>query len=223
MVVVGIAALMLLTVQVVLAYAPVDSVDVGPFKVDLVTYTVGSDDVSNWVYAVTTVPTQTDVNALSHWVLGFDLNCYEVVEPVTVVSTLSQEQCNAYTDGTSYYTCQEDTYDVEYGTDPTTDLYGVKWDIVGEDGLKPGAKALTHMFELKLYATEHYIGDASVAVKYGTNKDIATIAGPVCDTSAVDVTSLSAAPGGRWALTLVVVGLMTIALMGTSRVVRQRD
>jgi hypothetical protein len=194
-VIIAVAVLMFVAVQVVLAYAPVDSVTISSYQVDLVTYTLGTNE-SHWIYAITAKPNAVAVRpcgAISHWVLGFDLTCYDPVVPAdqTKVSTVTDlPQC---LDGT--YNCLPADYYVEHGRDPTTDVDGVKWNIIGDEGLKPGDAPTTHVFKLSLYGPDQDIGDALVAIKYGNTSRTETITGPLCAPSVVDVMSFSAGSG----------------------------
>jgi hypothetical protein len=192
-VIISVAVLMFVAVQVVLAFTPEDTVTVGAFKVDLVTYTLGTNE-SNWIYAITVLPgSWPDMKGLSHWILGFDLGCYTDVWPEEsiTVDTVTIDQC---TDGT--YNCVDAQYGIEYGYDPTTYVDGIKWNFAGGQQLEPGDNTpFTHVFEMTLGGPAQYEGQAVVGAKTGDGSYTGSILGPACQPSAVEVASLSAHSG----------------------------
>lgn len=205
-----VAAMMLLSVQAVLAY--LDRVVLQDYIVDLVGYDINGNQ-STWVYAVTYNISSTNESppALSHWTLGMDLTCYDVVEPAAA-------ETNAYTTPTDpaygcgdTYTCAEATYAlVEYGKDATLGLVdGIKWaDVSSGPQIGPSTPD-TQIFVLTVQADEHRIGEVPVGVKYGANNNITgTITGPVCPPNAVQMASVSASSGG-WATPILLMAILT--------------
>ncbi|MGC9348390.1 MAG: hypothetical protein ACP5JG_09660 [Anaerolineae bacterium] len=216
-VIISVAVLMFVAVQVVLAFSPVDTVTVGPYKVDLVTYTLGTNE-SNWIYAITAVPgTYSDTSGLSHWILGFNLGCYTHVYPeqtITFETIDNIDQCN---DGT--YNCVDAGYYIEYGYDPTTGVDGLKWNFSSGEQLEPGGPdedPFTHVFEMTLSGPDQYTGETVVGVKTGHSTLEGTILGPSCEPSAVRVASLSAKSGMA---TPVIVSLVVMAGLATTGIV----
>jgi hypothetical protein len=206
-----IATMMLLSVQAVLAY--LDRVILQDYIVDLVNYEVNGNQ-STWVYAVTyntDGPTE-DPPALSHWMLGMDLSCYEIIIPeeekTYTTPTDSQYECGAT------YTCTQATYnEIEYGSDPTLGLMsGVKWGDVIAGPQVSLATPDTQIFVLTVEADEHRIGEIPVGVKYGNQYNITgTIMGPVCSPNAVEMTAVSANSGG---IAPPILLMLTLALGG---------
>jgi hypothetical protein len=201
--------MMLLSVQAVLAY--LDRVVLQDYIVDLVSYEINGNQ-STWVYAVTYNVSSTNQSppALSHWTLGMDLTCYDVVEPVAA-------ETNAYTTPTDpaygcgdTYTCTQATYDlVEYGADPTLGLTdGVKWaDVIVGPQIGP-SNPTTQIFILTVQAAEHRIGDVLVGVKYGNTGEVTgTITGPVCAPNAVEMAAVNASSGG-WATPVLLMAIL---------------
>ncbi|MFW5942247.1 MAG: hypothetical protein ACOC9V_06255 [Chloroflexota bacterium] len=203
-------------------YAVVDSVTLYDgsdpvHQVDLLTTEVDGANVT-YTYAITGL---SDVPfALSHWVLAID-------------TCISEEFLVSPADGSTYdtptdldeceddYDCEPASYDVTAGFDGSTGMTGLKFDIIGEEGLNEGE---THIFEITV---KDVLGDEDVNLltKYGdtdTGGD-EEITGPVCPgPTAVTFSSSNVSSQATSAL-LPFVLLMGLGLATVSVVVWRRQ
>lgn len=186
-------------------------------QVDLLSTEVDGANVT-YTYAITGLSGAQ--LALSHWVLAID-------------TCISEEFLVSPTDGSTYntptdldecdtdYNCKAASYDVSTGFDGSTGMTGLKYDIIGEDGLKEGD---THIFVITV---KDILGeeDVNLLTKYGdsdTGGD-ETITGPVCPgPTAVTLSSSNVSAPATGAL-LPFVLFMGLALAAASIVVWRRQ
>ena len=119
----------------------------GWFGVTYLGMTDNGDGTSTWSYQVDELGSGKGFKDLSHWVLGLE-DCVEVVSATPA----------------SY----------EVGQDPTTGVYGIKWET--GDSFKSGVFSFT----LQGVQSETWV---TVATKAGRGSDTAWIIGPSCDSS----------------------------------------
>jgi hypothetical protein len=208
-----------------IAYAALSSVTLEHYVVDLVSVTTDSGS-AEWVYAVSTNPAdppqQGQGQALSHWTLAFDPQCYAIVAPAN--GELYETPIDpAFGCGTDY-DCTTAVYTVTHGADPKLGLYGIKYEYAAGDPLDSD-NLTTHIFTFTVsYAEMAYIGDTGVGVKFGNYAPVVdAIDGPVCGPSAVTLTGLTADDtGSNKLMTLGLalfggLGLVTLAGFHTLR------
>lgn len=200
------ALLPLLIFQVALAYQ--DRVVLGGYTVDLVGYEQNGNDVT-WIYAVSANASAPPERGLSHWTLALG-SCYTITFPPTGQVYTTRDDLTQYGCG-STYTCTVGSYDVVRGTDPTLGISGQKWE--ARDGQLSASNLTTHIFTMTITAPQLRIGYTDVGVKYGTTTVTGQIKGPVCDPTAVGLTSFSATPraSGRTIWILGVLPLLVLA------------
>lgn len=210
---------LLLFVGAVAAATVLDTVDLGPFRVDLLDV---SDDLTTWVYAVT-VPSGTTVQyALSHTSLGIDPACL-LVEPtdndiyttgVSVETPNYMDVCDEFG-----YDCVAEQYHVEApATEPT---YGsvIKFETYDDEGLKEAGQ--THIFVITLEGVTGYKpGGMYFSVTYATDLAAGTIMGPICSPTAVTLTALRASPGAGIAFGLIASLVVAAGVVVGSRKLR---
>lgn len=206
-----------LLIPTALVFAQVDSVilrngSTDAHQVDLVEYVDNGDGTTTFTYAVTGLDAK---QAVSHWVLGIDTclapNTDFLVSPKSGANYSSPTNIEACTDGT--YACDPASYKVSTGHDGSTGFSGLKFDFVGDDGIKTGE---THIFQITV---RNFLGLTQVHLltKYGpfnTGFD-ETIAGPECAVpTAISLSSTNVESLGSDTLlpvALVMVFVMTIA------------
>lgn len=222
------AVLILLSAQVAFAYDVPDCVTLGDFEVCFqgVSEPVPDPNDSNkemvtWYYSIEGTGGDDSLvgQGLSHWTLEL-CSGYSVVEPVDTFETLAQ--VNGITSNEP-----NSEYEVELGPDNSTpvDISGIKYNSAGEQIDNLGD---LQIFSFTTSSTDTRIGDTPVLAKWGQGPsgdgyDYGMITGPVCGTTAVTMTALSAASEASFdysAAAAALVGL--IALVPAVIVIRRR-
>lgn len=170
----------------------------GPFLVNLESVVFNADHTSDWTYKVAV--STTIANAVSHTSLG-------LLDPDCVI--------------TDYWASET------FRTEPSTYENGhevVKFEVLSKDGIKQAGEFYTFTFRILGANTQELDPDGTyVAVKYGTNPLAeGMVAGAICGTTAVDLTSVKAQAGMPSSMILIVLGLgATIASAGVLRKVHR--
>ena len=151
-------------------------------------------NTGTFTYAVTADPTVNPVpHGLSHWIIGTG-NCSEInfVYPVTSGPYTSPIDSPVCSDGS--HSCQAANYtEVEWGSDPTTGVFGIKFGDANSQQLSRENTG-THIFQIQI---DNVVGTQDVQVGVKTNGRTGStglITGPLCRTpSAVALSTASAA------------------------------
>jgi hypothetical protein len=157
------------------------------FKVTYLGHT-GDQVNTTWTYSVT--ESDTKVHGLSHWTLGI-CNTFEVIAPIGFYQTnTSIVEC---TDGT--FDCQTASYTVVTGLDPTTGVFGIKFEDPSPI-LDGGPEQYTHVFQFEVYHPDGYEEAVQdVGMKWGNDTQVLPILGPQCPPTAVSLASFGASTG----------------------------
>jgi hypothetical protein len=216
------AILMTLSIaQIALAY--MSRVEAPPYTVDLVDYQIDTSVNPHTATAVYAVTVNTNIsNAISH--VGFDLaaacdGAVDPVEPVyTSLTSYSVGGSDVCADGT--YNCYTDEWTVEIDNSHGM----VKFECANGDCLKTGGNTL--LFKMMVSPITNYAvpptGTLNFEIKSPSDPASGTIAGPVCETTAVSLSAISASSGAVNPLT-VVAAMLTIVAGGTAIVPRKRS
>ena len=156
-------------------------------------------NVTKWTYAVTEPP-EEDINGggLSHWTLGvctsFKLKDpqFNIVDKYQTTTVTDIVDC---TDGT--FTCAEANYNVSFGPDGSTGVWGVKFTPVSpDDQLTGGTPQQTHVFQFLIFHPDGFQATpGDVVVKTGNGGLVGAITGPQCPPTAVSLASFGASNG----------------------------
>lgn len=113
-----------------------------------------------------------------------------------------------------YYTsAQGMTYRVEFGTDPTTGVKGIKFEYAGPDGGQIGDGLTCDTFEFRL--TEYFnVEDRQWGAKGGQELDYGTVGGPSCEPATPPPPTPPPIPEPA---TLTLLGLGGLLLAGRAR------
>lgn len=180
-----------------------ESARLGDFQIDLVGHESNADGTDTFTYALTAVNAN---QGLEHWTLGID-TCVDYL--------VSPQDGSSYTTPTAIdgcagdpYLCQEAAYDVTTGSDPVLNLNGIKFG----DGTPQLTGSNTHIFQITVEELAH-VDRVIVGVKYGPNRPIAKIDGPICGGgTAVSLASTGAHSAQIGALLPVIVTAMALML-----------
>ena len=186
---------LLVTVQAVAAafVLPTAPVNVGPYAVTLQSVAFNGDMTSDWTYRVVVGTAQQ--YAVSHTSLGLvDADC-QVVGSSDVVGLTVEDP--AFENGHPV----------------------VKWEVTSGEGIKDSGESYT--FTLRLVgAMDDSISDEGtyVAVKDGSGFNEGYVAGAICGTTAVALTSVEAQSGSQSPLLVIFLALgATVATAGILR------
>jgi hypothetical protein len=202
------SAAMLIAIPAVFAYtvisAPTEAT-VGGYHIELVDYDVASDP-SVWTYRISL---ETATSELSHWVLGLG-DCYEIQ------LGLYDEQEGAVT---GPFTTVEgaDYSEIEFGLDSRTRVSGLKFG-EGTPQVGPAGQSV-HTFEIAIAQPIYGEGPIEVGTKAGPVEDVGEILGPICDPTAVKMTSLDASSTPQ--SPLLALGLLFAGVVASGAVVRE--
>jgi hypothetical protein len=212
-----------LLIPTALVFAQIDSVilrngSTDAHQVDLVEYVDNGDGTTTFTYAVTGLDAK---QAVSHWVLGIDSclapNTDFLVSPASGDNYSSPTNIDACTDAT--YACDPASYTVSTGSDGSTGFSGLKFDFLGDDGIKSGE---THIFQITVRNVLS-LTDVPLLTKYGSSDTGGeeTITGPECASpTAISLSSTNVESLGSDTLlpvALVMVFMMAVATIAIWR------
>lgn len=206
--------LLALLIPIAVVFAA-DSVILGDneFQVDLVSQVDNGNDTHTFTYAVTGLQ---PVNALSHWTLGIAtcLGDFLVSPPAGDYTTPTD--IPACTDGT--YACEESTYTVVLGPDPTIGINGLKFEV--QPGEPQVTSGVTHIFQITV--NEPFVVDlVDVGAKAAASEPTGTIDGPVCGgQTAINLSSTGASSATANA---VLPAVLLVGLAGATFIVWRRQ
>ena len=188
-----------------------DTITIGNLRVDLVSHVENADDTDTFTYAVTAISATQE---LSHWSLGIDTCLDFLVSPqegsYTTITDITE--C-----GDNTYACETANYTVETGSDPTLEIYGIKF----EEGSPQLDNPNTHVFEITV-SDVAYVDLVNVGAKYGENGPTGKIDGPVCGSgTAVSLASSSVNSGSTGMLVPLVLTAMLMLTVVTLFVSRR--
>jgi hypothetical protein len=170
------------------------------FRIDLYGIDESNPPAVTYKYAVTDL--LAGDNALSHWTLDLEQCAGQLASPTAgnYSTIVDPAVCGA---GLDYPNCVSASYKVVTGNDPTTGLFGIKFE---GDTLGFGQ---THIFHITV-AAETGRGPIDVAVKPGNTPYLGTITGPLCTPTAVTMSGASVA--SRNGLAFAAVAALTMIL-----------
>ena len=155
-------------------------------------------NVTTWTYAVTEPEEHINGGGLSHWTLGvctsFKLKDpqLQIVDEYRTTTITNITECSDET-----FNCTEANYDVSFGNDGSTGVYGVKFTPVSDDDQLEGqTPQRTHVLQFNIYHPDGFQATpGDVVVKTGNGGLVGAITGPQCPPTAVSLASFGAATG----------------------------
>ena len=165
------------------------------YKVDYLGYEqVGGDpDITKWTYAVTEPPAHPAGGGLSHWTLGV-CTSFELLNPINQYTTITSiDECGS----SGPYNCEVANYNVVWGKDGSTGVWGIKFEPVSTaDQLTGRSPQRTHVFQFTISHPDGFQDNpGDVVVKTGNGGLIGAITGPQCPPTAVSLASFGASNG----------------------------
>ncbi len=204
-----------------MALAAMASVTVAPYTVDLVDYQVDQTAIPPSATAVYAVTVNSDIqNAISH--VGFDLAaaCDGAVDTVNqIYATLTSYVVGGSDVCNGTYNCYTDEWTIEIDNVSG----GVKFECANGDCLKQGDNTL--LFQMTVSPITNFTvpptGSVNFEIKSPSDPATGTIAGPICEPTAVSLTSISASSSARSPLVIATL-VMTAGAGSLSLATRKR-
>lgn len=186
-------------------------------------------NVTKWTYAVTEPPSPPTGGGLSHWTLGvctsFKLKDpqFNIVDAYETTTVTDIPEC---TDGVTF-NCAEADYQVSFGNDGSTGVYGVKFEPkTPDDQLVGQTPQRTHVFQFLIFHPDGFQeSPGDVVVKTGNGGLVGAIKGPQCPPTAVSLASFGASNGQsslHYGLILILAAGLLLLVGGGSYIIARR-